>query len=510
MDIFSGVIAVLVVLVTSVYLYSKWKHSYWTRRNVRQLQPQFFYGDTKEMLVGDKSMGETFLGIYRKFKGMGVKYGGIYILYQNGFFPIDPQLIKDVMHKSFDHFNAHTVEKGSPNSALGQNLFSVHGEQWRTTRRKLTPTFTSGKMKMMYETLWEKTKGLSELVDEYAQSGKPANVKLILGRFTMDVIGSVGFGLECNALKDPNTEFIKYGSLIFDSPKKKPTIFELITRVGDRRKRDTGPLEKFFKDLVSGTIEYREANKIYRKDFMHLMIQLKNLGVVTDDGEIFDKTGKSADTPAYDIGWIAAQCLLFFAAGYETSATTMTFALLHLAQNQDVQDKVRQEVRSIFNKYGGKITYDAMLELAYAEKVIQETLRITPSIAAVPRTCTKNYTIPGTDVVIEKGTMTYIPVWGLHTDPDYFPNPDKFDPERFSEENKKNIKEFTYLPFGEGPRMCLGLRFGMMQSKIGLVSLVKDFKFTLHPNTRFPLKMQSDGLVLRVEEGVWLNVEKVE
>jgi cytochrome P450 len=88
---------------------------------------------------------------------------------------------------------------------------------------------------------------------------------------------------------------------------------------------------------------------------------------------------------------------------------------------------------------------------------IAESLRKYPPAGFTDRVCTKSFTLPGTDVVIEKGITVMIPMYPLHRDPEYFPNPNKFDPERFSDENKKNIKPYTYLPFGSGPHNCIGL-----------------------------------------------------
>lgn len=86
-----------------------------------------------------------------------------------------------------------------------------------------------------------------------------------------------------------------------------------------------------------------------------------------------------------------------------------------------------------------------------------ETLRKHPPFPAVPRVCNKTYKIPGTEIVIEPGIMVHIPVQSVHRDPDYYPDPDKFDPERFNDENKALRKPFTFLAFGEGPRICIGI-----------------------------------------------------
>nr|WDY85979.1 cytochrome P450 6HW28 [Pagiophloeus tsushimanus] len=500
---------VLIGLITLIYLYSKWKHSYWKRKGVPQLQPEFFYGDARGMMKGEMSMAETFLDIYKKFRAAGAKYGGAYAVFGPSFVPIAPEVIKDVMQKNFECFTAHFPM--NPTSIFTRGLFHLKGDSWRQTRKQLTPTFTSGKMKMMFDTMLEKTTGLGTLAGEFAQSGEPVNVKEVLERFTSDVVGSCGFGIDCNSLNDPNSEFLKYGRMIFDPPSKKENYWGLFLRALGIRgmRRAHTEVENFFKKIVGQTIDFREKNDIYRKDFMHLMIQLKNRGEVTDDGQIFSKNGKLVNATTFDEDNITAQCLLFYIAGFETSATTMTFALLELAQHQEIQEKVRQEAKDVLKKHNGKMTYEAMMELVYTEMVIEETLRKYPPVAAIPRVCTRNYTIPGTDIVIEKGTMTHIPAWGLHKDSEYFPDPEKFDPERFNEENKKNIKDFTYIPFGEGPRMCLGLRFGMMQSKVGLVSLVSNYNFTLSKKTALPLKMQRNSFITTATGGIWVNITKV-
>ena len=98
----------------------------------------------------------------------------------------------------------------------------------------------------------------------------------------------------------------------------------------------------------------------------------------------------------------------------------------------------------------------------YAEVFVSETLRKYPPLPILTRLCTKDYIIPGTDVQLNKGVGVMIPVLGLHSDPEYYPNPDIFDPERFSEENKQSRPSFTWLPFGDGPRICIGKTYKLV------------------------------------------------
>ncbi|KAH1021164.1 hypothetical protein HUJ04_010712 [Dendroctonus ponderosae] len=241
---------------------------------------------------------------------------------------------------------------------------------------------------------------------------------------------------------------------------------------------------------------------------MHLLLQLKNQGSLSDSQKIDAASEKSQGVITEED--IMAQCFVFFFAGFETSSTTMTFALLELAQHLDIQAKLRAEVDRVLAKHNGKFTYQSVAEMHYLEMVVNETLRKFPPVPIIPRICTQTYQIPNSNVVIEKGTSVEIPVWGIHMDPDYYPNPDIFDPERFTEENKtKRKEELTFLPFGAGPRLCIGLRFGMLQSKVGLATLIRHFKFALNKKTSLPLEMEQGIVINTVKGSVWLNAIRI-
>jgi len=143
------------------------------------------------------------------------------------------------------------------------------------------------------------------------------------------------------------------------------------------------------------------------------------------------------------------------------------------------------------------------------DQVVHETLRKYPPVPFLSRVCTKEYKIPDTEIMLEKGMVVYIPVLGLHRDPDYYPEPDKFDPERFSDKNKKERVPFTYLPFGEGPRICIGLRFGLMQIKIALTVLLAQYKFSLNSKTKIPIEFEPRSFALVPKGEIYLDIEKI-
>lgn len=190
----------------------------------------------------------------------------------------------------------------------------------------------------------------------------------------------------------------------------------------------------FFLNTFLQTFEYRQANNIVRNDFVSLLLGLKHLYTPLE---------------------LAAEGFLVFAAGYETSSTLMTFTLYELALNQDMQDKLRAEIITAIEENDEKLTYELLFELKYLDMVVNEALRKYPPIPILFRKCVKDYKIPGTNLTIPKDIKALINVYSLHHDSEYFPDPSKFDPERFSDENIKNIKPFTFLPFGEGQRNCM-------------------------------------------------------
>lgn len=190
----------------------------------------------------------------------------------------------------------------------------------------------------------------------------------------------------------------------------------------------------FFLNTFLQTFEYRQANNIKRNDFVQLLLGLKDMYTPLE---------------------LASEAFLVFAAGYETSSTLMTFTLYELALNPDIQDRLREEITTGISENDGKLTYEMLFGFKYLEMVINESLRKYPPIPLLFRKCVKDYKIQGTSLVIPKNTTVIINVYSLHHDEEHFPEPSKFNPERFSDENIKKIKPFTYLPFGEGQRNCM-------------------------------------------------------
>jgi cytochrome P450 family 6 len=183
----------------------------------------------------------------------------------------------------------------------------------------------------------------------------------------------------------------------------------------------------FFLKTFIQTINYRQKNNIVRNDFVSLLLGLKDSFSPTE---------------------LAAEAFLIHIAGYETTSTLISFTLFELAVNPDIQEKLREEILCGVEENGGKLTYNLLFGFKYLDMVINESLRKYPPIPNFIRKCTMDYKIPGTELLIPKDTVIDTSAYSFHHDPEYFPDPEKFDPERFNEENVKNIVPYTFFPFG--------------------------------------------------------------
>nr|QTM97428.1 Cytochrome P450 [Sitophilus oryzae] len=482
---------VLIVILFVVFV--KWRLNYWKRHGLYQFEPEFLFGNTRKEILGKVSGFEMFLERYNRLKSKNLKHGGLYGFIEPLYLPVDPTIIKNIFQNDFTHFNDHGMFH-HPKDVISMNLFNLIGDEWKQLRTKLTPSFSSSKLKNMFQILVEKAVILEKLIESYSSSSEPVNIKDVASRYTGDVIASCGFGIEANSMEDPDNDFTRSGVESFYPGLLKMFLMEtfpsgILANLGLRSNgRRTS---KFFNDLVTQTVEYREKNNIYRNDFLQLLLELKKNKTITMDE-------------------IIAQCFVFFVAGFETSSTTAMFAMLELALNQEIQNKLRDEINKVLKKYDDKLCYDAVMEMEYLDKVVNETLRIFPPAAVIRRKCTKTYKVPGTEVVIEKGIRVVIPVWGLHRDPDFYQNPEQFNPENFSAENKAKRPDMTFLPFGEGPRMCIGLRLGMFQTKLALIAMLRNFRYTLDRRTKTPVEIDPEAFfVISVKGNVWLNVNKI-
>nr|WCC58090.1 cytochrome P450 [Pharsalia antennata] len=491
---------VITTLLVVTFAYFHHSYQYWKNRKFPYLTPRFPLGNSPYLFTSSLGFGLDTVKYYDEMKKKGFKFGGIYTITSPALVLVHPDYVRDVLSKDFHYFidrGHYHNEKDDPISA---HLFALDESKWKNMRTKLTPTFTSGKMKMMFNSVLETSKYMTDAIERSALEKKDIDIREFLSCFTTDVIGSCAFGIECNSFKGTEAEFRHMGREIFAVRGIRILSLILISKMPKLAlklglKGTNDNVSKFFYDAVQKTVKYREDNNFTRPDFLQLLIDIKN-------------QTKDSDNP-FTMDQLVSQVFLFFVAGFDTSSSTMNFTLYELCRNQDVQDRAREEINEVLERHGGRLTYESIGELKYLQQVIDEGQRLYPPLVVLTRVCVKDYKLRDTDLVLERGTRVVIPLYSIHRDPEYYPEPDKFDPDRFSSENKKSRHPFVHLPFGEGPRNCIGLRFGLMQSKIGLATILSKFRLRISPKTDIPLRLDEGVLLLKSVNTLYVTAEKI-
>ncbi|XP_031349533.1 probable cytochrome P450 6a13 [Photinus pyralis] len=498
MEGYLGVVLIVLVLIfiMLVVFWINSYHTYWTKRGVDALPTVPLIGNTQNVWLLKESLGVNLKKTYDHFKAKGKRYAGYYLLLKPVFVPIDLDLIKTIVIEDFNHFTDHIGridEKGDPMSA---HLFNQKGDRWKFLRPKLSAMFTSGKLKGMFDGMLSYSKQFADLVGKKADGDEAIDIEHITLRCTADILVSSLFGIKSRILMGGEVEFemcIKklFGSNFKDAICKLllftyPELFvALKMRTFDKQ------LTEFFMNFVKQHLEQRSTSKLKRKDFVQLLLECGS---------------NEGDERPLSLEEIGAQYLLYFLGGVETVAMTVYFTLFELALNQDIQEKARNEIKTIRNNF----CYESTLGLSYLSNCIAETLRKYAPASLATRVCTKEYTIANTDVTIEKGTYVMIPIHAIHMDPEYFPSPCTYDPDRFSKDSENYRDSFAFMPVGFGPRMCIGQRFGMMEASVILSVLLSQFRFSIHPKTKLPLQYAAWAITPVPLPSIMLTAERVD
>lgn len=194
---------------------------------------------------------------------------------------------------------------------------------------------------------------------------------------------------------------------------------------------------------------------------------------------------------------IIANIILFFLAGFETTSSALVHTLFHLAQNQDIQNKLVSEVEEALHEVDttSEQYYDTvMTKIPFLDAVIKETLRLYPPLVRLERRVNiDGYKLGGLE--LENDQLVTIAAFAVHRNPQYYPDPETYQPERFLPENKHNLVPYTYLPFGLGPRNCVGMRFAYQEIKLCLAQIITQYKFDKTPETPEKLEFVKMGLL---------------
>nr|AFM73688.1 cytochrome P450 CYP6Z8 [Aedes aegypti] len=440
-------------------------YSYWDRNGLPSIKPHIPYGNLKTVANRTESFGVATCDLYWKSKDRLV---GIYLFFRPAVLIRDAHLAQQIMTTDFSHFHDRGVFCNEEVDPFSANLFALAGKRWRNLRNKFTPLFTGGQLRCMMPTILNVGHKLQNVLEPAAKKQEVLEIRELVSRCVLDIIASVFFGFEANCINDPNDAFIQnlrelqydgfFNNLRAAATFICPELLKL-TRISSL----SPEMIRFVTDIVTKQIEHREKNNVTRKDFIQLLIDLRREDANNNEATL-------------GLEECAANVFLFYVAGSDTSTSAVAFTLHELTQNVETMEKLQTEIDEMLVKTSGELTYDGIKEMSYLDLCVKETLRKYPGLAILNRECTKSYAVPNSNIVLKKGTQVVIPLLAYGMDEKYFPEPDRYLPERF-DKSTKNYDEKAFYPFGEGPRNCIAFRMGVMVSKICLVLLLSRFNF---------------------------------
>jgi cytochrome P450 family 3 subfamily A len=454
---------------------------------------------------------ETFSqGIYAVDTKWTKEYGkvfGTYFMTQPELIIADVELLKQILVKDFNNFTNRRIVGGNfieESSLMARILNLLKDDEWKNVRSTITPAFTSGKMKSMTYLVDDCIETLMQILSDHASAGDDVNIKEKFGGCAIDIIAATAFGTKIDSQRNPDNPFVKYAkqvqSFSFKSFGFLFSIFfpwtahQLLERFNIRL--TFSEAEEFYKISLTKLIEERRKNPLTDKpDFLQLLLNASGnresvQDELKDDAISHNITVKREPMTTMQI---MSQSFLFLIAGYETTAVTLTWVAYMLALNPEEQEKCYEEIKSVVGNE--QITFDHIQHrLPYLEAVIAETLRIFPPAPRFDRNCQEEYKVDG--FTIPKDSAVSIAAYVIHHDEENYPDPERFLPERFSPEEKAKRNPLIYLPFGYGPRNCIGMRFAQMEMKLILANVIRKFKFLPSDKTEsYPPKFKNDGLL---------------
>ncbi|XP_059171876.1 cytochrome P450 3A16-like [Physella acuta] len=478
------VLTAILLLLLSVYWYATSYHGVWERAGIPGPKPLPFLD---HMLEFRRHGVEQTINKWFQTYGKNV---GVYGLHPHRATLItkDLEIAKQVLVKDFDNFMTRYRPRTTQRS-FANGLLAATDDRWRRHRHVTSPMFTGVKMKVMLQHIKASAETLTELIRQCVSKGELISVKLVASKFSTEVIARVGFGVQTHAVSKEENEFAHYARTLVNVATRKlnntidminhfvphvlPLMMKLLPQI-DFINRDS---DTYFEHIVSSTLNERKEEKTKTgsgnpRDMLDLLSETE---VAKDDPRLHDPQSKALSRDE-----IIGNSTALILAGVETVSSALQGILYCLALNPDVQLKVLEEIDQVIPD-GEDLEYEHLSQLKYTEQGINECLRLFPLLTSLMRVTAETRTYNG--VTIPKGAIVTIPINLIMTDPEFWPEPKKFDPTRFTPENKAKRDPFSYMPFGYGPRICLGQRLAMMELKTIMVYLLKEFRFELSERT---------------------------
>jgi cytochrome P450 len=451
-----------------------------TSPKIERLKRNGLFGNTRLILKNPVA----FLGKIVKHYGPVLRInivGKKYVILQ------DPDFIKHVLldhEKVYSKFGITKILR----LFFGEGLVTSNGEVWVQKRRLIQPAFHHQRIEHILTIINEETNGFIQLLHDLP-SGSEINISREMLKLNVSIVNRALFshnnkeemGAMILVLEDLTNYATKWMKSLVKMPISWPTPSNI-------------KFHKNCKKYDHLIFEMIERRRVYKKD-RTLPPHNDLLDMLLDDIDE-DANHEIANKKLRD------DITTMFMAGHDTTAQTLSWIIYELAKNTKISESLKKEAREVIKNES--LGLEELSKLNYTNQVIKEGLRYYPSISAIQRRPNKEDIING--VKIKKSTHLLINIYGMHHHPNYWENPERFNPERFRPESEQQIPPFVYLPFGGGPRRCIGSNFSTMVMQVVISRLYKDFHFEV-PKGYKPVIVPN--ITIKPKDGIPLIVHKI-
>lgn len=466
-----------------MYKYSTRHFDYWEKRGVYFKKPLPFFGNLYEVCTFQTTTFELLKKLYEE---TDEPYFGIFVFDKPILVLKSPKLIKDVLIKDFNVFCNRSITPTSHNVITSNFIFMQKSQDWRNSKSKLSPFFTSSMLKNMFITVDSVCKDLVRYLE------KPHGIldaKDVGSQFSLEVMSRCFYGVNPHAFDEEASSFKKHVDQIFEFSLR--NIFVQSCHFYHHWLVDSLKLNFLKESIVTFFHNVFKSSMEARKNYN---------GKVTNMIDIMNASKNESE-----LNNAFANAIFFMVAGQETTSSLIGHILYELAINQDVQSTLRDEIDNYVQEFGD-ITYEGVKNLKYLDVVISEALRKYAVLPFLDRTAMVDYPLDGTNLVIEKGMTVYVSFYATHMNPEYYPEPEKFKPERFLETDFNAGDGLKYFPFGDGPRSCTGRRLGVLMTTIAIFYIVSKFKIEKCEGTPDPIEFEPKCFLLQSKCGLPINI----
>ncbi|XP_073969730.1 probable cytochrome P450 6a14 [Rhodnius prolixus] len=446
-----------ILLSLFIYIvYRAWKvNQYWKDRGVPHTKPMLIFGNSLPIILGTCPPGEIYERMCKQFPNES--YFGFFESTIPELIIKDAELIEKILIKDFVHFADRGFKVDDRRNPLDSTLAGLSGKRWKSVRNRLSPIYSSGKLKEMFEIM---VRFGDEMIKQL-EAGSKVDVDFmeILSCFIGDTSGSCLLGLVANNMANPDNE-CRRAAIARMVPNFQNRISFLLSHNHTLSKflnlSFNHPYTlQYFSNIVKDAIKHRRENGYQRNDLIQLIMQLQDKGYVEVPSK--DTADEYLDNDAAQnfeltLDQITGHTITLLIGGFNVISSGMIFTLYELSRNPEIQEKLREEILKEVN-LAGALTYGALGQMHYLDQCIKESLRMYPLGHKFSHKCTKQYTFPS-GLTVDPGQIVVIPVSAIHNNPKYYPEPREYRPDRFARDQK--LPAGAFIPFGAGPRTCIG------------------------------------------------------